>query len=282
MPLNRACLHKTYPAVSTTVTLEAIQNYARACNETNPRYFDASAHRGIVAPPMFAVVVTWIPVISILTDPELHADLLRLLHTAQEMEFLAPIRPVDEISGEARIESIESVPGGETITLALRASDQSGRLVNRARFTALIRSRRESAESRKAVEADMWSSAPLFSVTQTIDSDQTPRYAEASGDRNPIHVDGNVAKMAGLPGIIVHGFCTMAFASRALVDTICAGDPLRLKRISVRFARPVFPGDAITTSIFSGRAHGHYSFQTSNPSGLTVLRDGFAEVADGS
>lgn len=282
MPLNRACLNKTYPAASTTVTVEAIRSYARACNENNPRYFDANTPGGIVAPPMFAVVVSWIPVISILTDPELRADLLRLLHTAQEMEYFAPIRPGDEIAGEARIASIEPVPGGETITLALSACDARGQLVNRARFTALIRSRRESAELRKAAEADSALSTPLFSITQKIDKDQTSRYAEASGDRNPIHVDENVAKMAGLPGIIVHGLCTMAFASRALVETICAEDPLRLKRMSVRFARPVFPGDVITTSIFAGPAQGQYVFRTSNPSGLIVLRDGFAEVANGS
>src|SRR5512135_2491967 len=192
MPLNRACLNKTYPAASTTVTLEAIQNYASACNESNPRYFDASAAGAIVAPPMFAVVVTWIPVISILTDPELRADLLRLLHTAQEMEFLAPIRPGDKISGEARVEAIESAPGGESIMLVLNATNQAGRPVNRARFTALIRSRRESAELRKAAEAEVPASAPLFSITQAIDRDQTPRYAEASGDLNPIHVDENV------------------------------------------------------------------------------------------
>ncbi len=284
MPLNRACLDKTYPSASTTVTLEAIQNYARACNETNPRYFDPSIPGGIIAPPMFAVVMTWIPLIGVVTDPDLRADLLRLLHTAQEMEFLAPIRPGDKITGAARIESIEAAPGGEAITLALSATDHTGRPVNRARFTALIRSRRESAELRKATaEADTTrTAAPLFSVAQTIDSDQTPRYAEASGDRNPIHVDENVAKMAALPGIIVHGLCTMAFASRALVETICAGDPLRLKRMGVRFARPVFPGDSITTSICPAASADRFTFTTANASGPIVLRDGFAEISNGS
>src|SRR5271167_2775647 len=98
MPLNRACLGKPYPPAVTEVTREALQNYARACNDDHPRYFDPAVPGGIVAPPMFAVVATWIPVISAMTDPELRADLLRLLHTGQEMEFLAPIRPGDQIS----------------------------------------------------------------------------------------------------------------------------------------------------------------------------------------
>ena len=47
----------------------------------------------------------------------------------------------------------------------------------------------------------------MLRVSQDIDPDQTFRYAEASGNRNPIHVDENVAKMAGPPGIVVHGLC---------------------------------------------------------------------------
>jgi acyl dehydratase len=283
MPLNRSCLDKIYPATSTTVTLEAIQNYARACNEHNPRYFDTGLPGGIIAPPMFAVVATWIPIISILTDPELHADLLRLLHTAHQMEFIAPIRPGDEISGAARITGITPAPGGESIALELAATDRNGRLVNQARFTALIRGRRETADARSTAElSSPRPSPPLLTVGQTIDRDQTFRYAEAAGDRNPIHVDENVAKMAGLPGIIVHGLCTMAFASRAIVEGLCGRDPLRLKRLAVRFARPVFPGDQLTISIWSDATPGEYSFETMNSSGVTVLRDGRATIASGS
>jgi acyl dehydratase len=282
MPLNRACLGKSYPAVATEVTCEAIQNYARACNDDNPRYFDSTLPGGIVAPPVFAVVATWIPVISAMTDPELHADLLRLLHTGQEMEFLTPIRPGDRISAEARIATIENAPGGEALTLELGASNQRGEAVNRTRFTVLIRGRR-AVEPRASASSEIpRGGTPLAVVTQTIDRDQTFRYAEASGDRNPIHVDENVAKMAGLPGIIVHGLCTMAFLSRAVIDQVCAGDPLGLKRLQVNFSRPVFPGDSITTSIWpAADVNGRHVFscETVNPEGLSVIRNGIAEVS---
>ena len=45
MPLNRACLGKIYPPITTEVTLDAMQKYARACNDDNPRYFDAASAR---------------------------------------------------------------------------------------------------------------------------------------------------------------------------------------------------------------------------------------------
>lgn len=279
MPLNRACLRKQYPATTTVVTRKAIEAYARACNETNPRYFNS----GIVGPPMFAVVVTWIPLIAAMTDPDLHADLLRLLHTAQDMQFRTPIHPGDTIIGDARIMAIEASSGGESLTLKLNATNQHGELVNQTLFTALIRGRRDSARAeRHQVEAAAPPATPVAQVTETIDRDQTVRYAEASGDRNPIHVDDAVAKMAGLPGIIVHGLCTMAFAARAVVDRVCDTEPSRLRRLAVRFSRPVFPGESITTSIWpSDRSNDFrvYRFLTTNPDRLAVIRDGVAEVS---
>jgi acyl dehydratase len=282
MPLNRACLGKSYPPITTEVTLDALQSYARACNDDNPRYFDGTAADGIIAPPMFAVVVTWLSVITAMTDPELQADLLRLLHSAQDMEFLAPIRPGDAITSTGRIASIEAHQNGESMALELEAHNGSGEQVNRTVFTIFIRGRRSSGSLAQAKGDDAGvRGAPMITAEQTIDLDQTTRYAAASGDLNPIHVDANVAKMAGLPGIIVHGLCTMAFAAKVMVDRLCDGDPVRLKRLAVRFSRPVFPGDTITTSIWSaGNWNGRhvYNYETCNPDGLAVIREGLAEV----
>jgi len=292
MPLNPACLGKTYPPLTTTVTREAIQNYARACNDDNPRYFDDSADGGIVASPMFAAVVTWLSVVTVMTDPELHADLLRLLHSAQDMEFLTPIRPGDSITSTAKIASIETHQGGESMALELEARNDRGDLVNRTVFTSFIRGRRSSApplDSKSQAAIDR--GAPLVTVAQTIDLDQTSRYASASGDLNPIHVDANVAKMAGLPGIIVHGLCTMAFTAKVMVDHLCDSDPTRLTQLTVRFSRPVFPGDTITTKVWpsadpvgllpSANREGlrTYACETRNADSLIVIRDGLARVS---
>ena len=282
MPLNPACLGKTYAPIVTEVTLDGLQRYARACNDHNPRYFDPNSNGGIVAPPMFAVVVTWLSVITAMTDVELHADLLRLLHSAQDIEFLVPIRPGDSITSTARIASIETHPSGESMALELEAHNARGEAVNRTTFTSFIRGRRTAAAIAEGKADDVGTrGAPIIDVAQTIDLDQTSRYAAASGDLNPIHVDANVAKMAGLPGIIVHGLCTMAFTAKVIVDGLCDGDPTRLKRLAVRFSRPVFPGDTIITKIWpndDGAGRRAYAYETYNPDGLAVIRDGVAEV----
>ena len=129
------------------------------------------------------------------------------------------------------------------MSVALEARNQRDETVNRSTFTVFIRGRRDSGVPDR-IEAFIRRGRPgqpLLMVDQTVDTDQTFRYAEASGDRNPIHVDENVAKMAGLPGIILHGLCTMAFTSKVMIDNLCGGDPKRLKRLTVRFSRPVFP-----------------------------------------
>jgi acyl dehydratase len=67
----------------------------------------------------------------------------------------------------------------------------------------------------------------------TPDPYVTVRYAGASGDFNPIHIDEEFAKQVGLPGRILHGLWTMAQVARAHTDA--AGGPDKLKRLSVQF-----------------------------------------------
>ncbi len=57
----------------------------------------------------------------------------------------------------------------------------------------------------------------------------------------------------GLPGIIIHGLCTMAFTSVAAIEHACPDDPTRLKRLAVRFAKTIQPGQTITTRICDTR-----------------------------
>ncbi len=283
MPLNKACVGREYPPLTTSVTLDAIQNYARAYNDHNPAFFDLSRPGGIVAPPMFGVIITGEAVLKPVMDPELNADLLRLVHGEQDMEFPNPIRPGDVLTATAKIISIETKATGETMTVELNTANQKGQPVNKTLFIAFIRgarNREAAASEPRPIEPDR--GEPILSVAQTIDQDQTYRYAEASGDRNPIHVDENIAKMAGLPGIIVHGLCTMAFTSKVAIDNLCAGDPTRLKRLRVRFSRPVLPGQTITTKVWADGDRDSrkvFAYETFNPDGQPVIKGGIAEVA---
>jgi acyl dehydratase len=87
---------------------------------------------------------------------------------------------------------------------------------------------------------------------QSIELEVTPdpyvtvRYAGASGDFNPIHIDEQFAKQVGLPGRILHGLWTMAQVARAHSEA--AGGPDTLKRLSVQFRGMGVLGEPITVS----------------------------------
>jgi acyl dehydratase len=86
----------------------------------------------------------------------------------------------------------------------------------------------------------------LPSLVKSVTVEQVRAYAEASGDRNPIHLDDVFARSVGLPGVIAHGMLTMAFANQMLTDWL--GDRSRLKRLDGRFGGMVLPGDEVTCS----------------------------------
>ena len=80
----------------------------------------------------------------------------------------------------------------------------------------------------------------------TPDRYVTVRYAGASGDFNPIHIDDEFARSVGLPGRILHGLWTMAQVARA--QTAAAGGPERLRRLSVQFRGMAVPEQEVVVS----------------------------------
>ena len=86
----------------------------------------------------------------------------------------------------------------------------------------------------------------LTELKVTPDRHLTVRYAGASGDFNPIHIDEEFARSVGLPGRILHGLWTMAQVARA--QTEAAGGPERLKRLSVQFRGMGVPEQEVVVS----------------------------------
>lgn len=74
------------------------------------------------------------------------------------------------------------------------------------------------------------------------------RYAGATGDFNPIHIDAEFAKMVGLPGSILHGLYVMGLVAKAGTVEVADGDPKALRRLSVQFRGMSFPEQEITVT----------------------------------
>jgi acyl dehydratase len=95
--------------------------------------------------------------------------------------------------------------------------------------------------------ADFTPGDPLPELRVTPDAGLTKRYADASGDPNPIHFDEEFAKSVGLPGCILHGLYSMAQVARAHTD-VAGGDPRALKRLAVQFRGMGFPEQEIVVT----------------------------------
>jgi acyl dehydratase len=268
--LNPAVAGKAYPTTTYEVTAGAIEAYARATNTANERYRVGSDS---VAGPVWPVVPAFGFFMAAVKDAELGADLRRLLHLGEEHVLHAPIHPGDVLVVQGVLEAVDE--GAGTFTVAVAEADRDARPIAEVRATMLVR----GAGTSVPVNLVAPPSEPVHESRVRIDADQTVRYADASGDHNPIHLDPSAARRAGLRAPIVHGMCTMAMATAGAVDGLAGGDPSAIQRVAVSFARPVLPGQRLTTRFWPQPGDGGgqaFAFATFNEDGAVVLTD--AEV----
>lgn len=264
------------------VTAERIAEYAAATNDPIERHL-----RGEIAPPVFAVVpafTSMAPAALSVAPVEL---LMKLVHGEQDFHFHRPIRPGDTLVVRAKPVGFAGKENGSTVVVYVETRTDGGELVNEQWMTAFFRKvdagpgTGVSAPTHRFDEA-LRATDPAAVVTAHIDEDQTFRYSPASGDPMPIHLDDEIARMSGLPGIINHGLCTMAFTSWAALTEFADGDVERLKRLAVRFAKPVLPEQDIETRFRrAGSDSGTttYAYETGVDDEL-VIKDGLAVIAD--
>jgi acyl dehydratase len=109
------------------------------------------------------------------------------------------------------------------------------------------------------------------------------RYAGASGDFNPIHIDVEFAQQVGLPQNILHGLYSMAQVARACVDA-AGGDPRSLRRLSVQFHGMSFPEQEMTvTGTDRDRRDGRIVVEVvAEQAGNQIIRNAEAELQEAS
>jgi acyl dehydratase len=93
------------------------------------------------------------------------------------------------------------------------------------------------------------SRAPDLEIDLPTRPDQALLY-RLSGDRNPLHSDPAIAKMAGFPRPILHGLCTYGLTCRAVLQAYAGYDPARILQHDVRFSAPVFPGETVSVQLW--------------------------------
>jgi acyl dehydratase len=279
------------------VTKERIIAYALATND------EISDHlEGQYASPVFAVAPMWEALMGAVTNMVDDADIFSIVHGEQDMFFYSKILPGDKLVSEVTPIGLVVKPSGSILNLLTTTSTESGELRNKQVVSFFFRGISEGESSGEPAPKHRFTSAHrkmtnLGEVSSDLKADQTFLYSKASGDDMPIHLDDDFAKSVGLPGIIIHGLCTMAISSSAVLKTVANlkdYEGLELSRLAVRFSRFVLPGETITTVSYDNdepndqhaaitnyletpEAKKTVVFETQNADEQTVLKDGRAE-----
>jgi NAD(P)-dependent dehydrogenase (short-subunit alcohol dehydrogenase family)/acyl dehydratase/putative sterol carrier protein len=260
--LHRSLVGRTYRAAAMLVRPERLAGYDTVVGDTGS--------------PVFPVTLVRDLFMKFVEDPEFNGDLSRMVHGEQVFSVRRPIQAWDLLSPRARVLGIEDKSSGQILNLGQQIYCE-GELVVEMESRLFFRGESKGEKSAAAVPpakpappppASAGRPVPTSTFTVAVAVDHPKRYADVSGDTNPIHLDEALAKSVGFKGVIMHGLGTLALVVAKL--------PKPLERLSVRFAKPVYPGETLTTSIW--RKGNALEFETANPAGEIVLANGTAVV----
>ena len=233
---------------------------------------------GLKVCPTYAVVPMLEPLMKLL--PQFNVPFRSVLHGEQAIFLERPIPPRGRFLTTARVPFVYDKGKAAILIIETETTDKAGKLLFKTRASLFCHGlggfggdpgpKAQVLETPKGRKPD-------FEITQdTLDS-QAVLY-RLSGDLNPLHVDPIAASFAGFPRPILHGLCTFGFVGRAVLRGI-GGDRVDLiKEFGVRFAAPVYPGEAITTQGWNMGDGMH--FLRAACKGREVLSNAYARVKE--
>ncbi|GMR37623.1 hypothetical protein PMAYCL1PPCAC_07818 [Pristionchus mayeri] len=211
--------------------------------------------------------------------PGLKIDMKRILHGEQYIELYAPLPVEGSLRSEKRIVDILDKGSGALIMSEITTFDAiTGKKLAMQQICLFqvgagkFGGAKTSSHDKKGAEIPK---RPADRILSDVTSeDQAALYRMGSGDLNPLHVDPAFAKMGGFNTPILHGLCTMGFATRHVLRAFTNNDASLFKAIKVRFASPVIPGQTLETHMWD--EGDRVVFETRvKETGKTVISNGY-------
>lgn len=196
-----------------------------------------------------------------------------MVHGEQGIELLGEIPPDGEIESVGEVTAIWDKGSAAVLEFASTSTNvATGKPLLKTRTMLFCRGEGGWGGDRgPSVKTEFPDRPADHQVTYQTSEDQALVY-RLSGDRNPLHSDPSFAAMGGFEKPILHGLCTWGFTGRALLHTLCGSDPSRFRSMNSRFSKPVYPGDALTISMW---VDGNSAlFRTQNQGGDVVIDQG--------
>ncbi len=268
-------------------------NYAAAVDDNNEQYFDDLRPAGLIAPPMFSVAATWRVVGRLAENIEANDFPLEVFHTqvhySEWLEFHAPVRPGDELTIKGVVAAILPHRAGTHIVLRFEAHNQCGTPVYTEYFGGIMRGVEcedggAGAETLPAMPAMPAAGTSQWEQSIPIDALRAHIYDGCTDIHFPIHTSRKSAHQAGLPGLLLQGTATLAYAARELVNRNAERDPTRLQVLGCRFTGMVLPPAGITVRLLSADDKESYTdlfFDVLGDEDKVVIEDGYARISGG-
>ena len=229
-------------------------NYAASLNDNNPFYFNDERKDGIVAPPMYAVAITW-PIIENIRDFMIgikfsNRIMTTMVHYSEHLTFHRLIKPSDELTIKGKIAAILPHRAGTHVIIRLDALDQNKEQVFIEHIGGMLRGVECTGEARgeeniPKIPQEKDNLNTLWKETININKLQTFIYDGCTNIYFPIHTSKKFAHMVGLPDIILQGTATLAYAVKEIMNKEAKGNPKNIKEIACNFANMVLPGTDI-------------------------------------
>lgn len=191
-------------------------------------------------------------------DPRSGVDTTRIVHGEEGIVWHRPIRPSGTIVARHRVTHVvDKGPGrGAIVVYDKNIFDKpTGQLLATVTHTTFCRDEGGfSARDGRSDPAPAPAPRPPDRVPDaTVELPTLPQQAllyRLLGDRNPLHSDPEVARIAGFERPILHGLCTWGIAGHALLARWCGYEPARLASMFARFTAPVFPGETLAVEMY--------------------------------
>jgi acyl dehydratase len=209
-------------------------------------------------------------------------DYTMIVHGEQRLTLHRPLPPAGRMISEARCLGVvdKGAEKGALVNVESTARGEDGTLHATAIMTLFCRGDGGfgGPSDGELTLAPVPARDPDFEIAIATLPQQAAIY-RLSGDRNPLHIDPEMAKRVGFPGPILHGLCTYGIAGRAIMRACGDNDPARIASLDARFSSPVYPGETVTTRIWQdGNA---ISFECVVATrGVTVIKNGACRLRE--
>ncbi len=267
-------------------------NYAASLNDNNLIYFDDERKDGIVAPPMYAVAITW-PVIENIRDFMIgnkfsNRIMATMVHYSEHLTFHRLIKSGDELTIKGKIAAILPHRAGTHVIIRLDALDQNESPVFTEHIGGMLRGveclgEAMGEESLPKTPQEKDNSSTLWKETVDIDKLQTFIYDGCTNIYFPIHTSKKFAHMVGLPNIILQGTATLAYAVKVITNKEAKRNPYHIKEIACNFGAMILPGTDIEIHLKSrNKLKGDMNlfFEVYNNEQKKAIRSGYIKIKE--